>query len=249
MSGNISERDQKILWGRSGNRCALYECRKILVVNKTPDDRESIIGEMAHIKGEKPGAPRYDARMTDKQRNAYDNLILVCGDHHKMIDDQFNTYTVDKLHQIKRQHELWIKNSTEKEMVNVTFAELDVITKYLNSGQVLVDDSLTVIPPKDKIKKNALSSETERLITIGLLQVKQVGDFIDKFPDVEFGERLKQGFVAEYERLKNQEHLKGDELFESLLNFASAGRTEFKERAAGLAVLTYLFEKCEVFEK
>jgi len=249
MSGNIPQKDQKILWGRSGNRCALPECQKPLVIEKKEKDKESVIGVMAHIKGENPKAARYDTNMTDKERNCYDNLILVCSDHHKMIDDQFNTYTVEKLHQIKKQHELWIKNSTEKEMVNVTFAELDVITKYLNSGQVTVDDSLTVIPPKDKIKKNSLSSETERLITIGLLQVRQVGDFIDKFPDVEFGERLKQGFVVGYERLKNQEHLKGDELFESLLNFASAGRTEFKERAAGLAVLTYLFEKCEVFEK
>jgi hypothetical protein len=249
MSGNISKRDQNILWGRSGNRCALSECRKILVVNKTPNDRESIIGEMAHIKGEKLGAARYDPKMTDKERSCYDNRILLCGNHHTMIDDQRNTYTVEKLHEIKRQHEAWVESCTEKEMVNVTFAELEVITKFLKASQQATDDSLTIIPLKDKIKKNELSAKSERLIKIGLLQVKQVGDYIEKCLDIEFGERLKQGFVEEYGRLRNQEHLKGDDLFESLTEFASQGRTDFKERAAGLAVLTYLFENCEVFVK
>jgi hypothetical protein len=31
--------------------------------------------------------------------------------------------------------------------------------------------------------------------------------------------------------------------------FASNGQTEFVKQAAGLAVLTYLFETCEIFEK
>lgn len=53
----------------------------------------------------------------------------------------------------------------------------------------------------------------------------------------------------EYERLKNAELMSGDELFNGLLDFASLGATDFKQRAAGLTVLVYLFEKCEVFEK
>jgi hypothetical protein len=69
MSGYIPPRNQKILCLRSGNRCAIPDCRWILVVNKTPHDRESIVGEMAHIKGEKPGSARYDSSMTDKDRN------------------------------------------------------------------------------------------------------------------------------------------------------------------------------------
>jgi hypothetical protein len=249
MSGNIHVWDQKILLLRSGNRCAIPDCPKILVIDKTEKDRESIIGVMGHIKGERPTAPRYDANMTDKERNSHENLILVCGDHHKMIDDQFNTYTVEKLHEIKKQHEVWARNSTEKEMVNVTFAELSVVTKYLVSGQYGMDDSLTLVPPKDKIAKNGLSPETESLIKIGMVQVRQVGDFIYKCPDDEFGERLKEGFVAEYQRLKNEDHLNGDSLFDSLFVFASGGSKNFKEKAAGLAVLVYLFEKCEVFEK
>lgn len=42
-------RDQKILCTRSGNRCAIPECHKVLVINKTDDDKESLIGVRAHI--------------------------------------------------------------------------------------------------------------------------------------------------------------------------------------------------------
>lgn len=249
MSGTIPVRDQKILCTRSGNRCAMPECHKVLVVGKTEDDRESLVAQMAHIKGERSISPRYDASMTDMERNSYDNLILVCDNCHKVIDDQPNSYTVEKLHEIKSQHEKWVVESTKKEIINVTFAELSVVTKYLISGQFVSSDSLTIIPPRQKIKKNELSASIEQLITMGMTQVRQVNNFISKCPDIEFGERLSQGFVTEYERLKNEEGLKGDDLFGALLDFASGKSNDFKERAAGLTVLVYLFEKCEVFEK
>ncbi len=139
--------------------------------------------------------------------------------------------------------------STEKEIINITFAELNVVTKFLISGQFEPSESYEIIPPKEKIRKNELSASIEQLITMGMTQVRQVGSYISKSPDVEFGDRLSKGFVAEYERLKNEEKLKGDDLFNALLDFASGKSNDFKNRAAGLAVLVYLFEKCEVFEK
>jgi hypothetical protein len=50
----ISDRTRKILWGRSGNRCAL--CRRELVEEGTAVDAESVVGDECHIIGEKPGA-------------------------------------------------------------------------------------------------------------------------------------------------------------------------------------------------
>ncbi|MDD5567671.1 MAG: HNH endonuclease [Candidatus Omnitrophica bacterium] len=242
-------KDLKILYIRSGNRCAIPSCRKELVINKTTEDGESIIGEAAHIKGEREGAARYDSAMTDEQRNCHENLIFVCRDCHKIIDDQENTYTVEKLIEIKEQHEKWVLESTQKEIINVTFAELSVVTNYLASANFVSSSSYTVVPPRQKIAKNKLSGEVDRLIVMGLTQAEQVGDFINKCIDIDFGKRLKQGFVAEYERLKNEERIDGDNLFFSLLDFASNKSNDFTKRAAGLAVLVYLFEKCEVFEK
>lgn len=249
MSGNMLSRDLKILCTRSGNRCALQNCRKILVVNATENDRESFAAELAHIKGEKPESPRYDSAMTDVQRNSYDNRILVCNTCHKIIDDQLNTYTVEKLHQIKKEHEEFIIKQTNKVIPQVTFAELNVVMKYLLSDTASNESSLELIPPKDKINRNNLSAHTEHQIVMAMTRVRQVGQYLNKVPDPYFSERLKQGFVKEYERLKNSEKLEGDLLFDALFDFASGESSDFKQRAAGLTVLTYLFEKCEVFEK
>lgn len=249
MSSSIPVKDMKILCIRSGNRCAFPNCNIVLVEDKTEFDTESIVADMAHIKGEKSTTPRYDKSMSDKERNAYNNLILLCKIHHKKVDDQSNMYTVEKLLEMKDKHEKWVVDSTKKEIINVSFVELSAITKYLISGQSEISESYTIVPPKDKIEKNGLSSEVESLITMGMTRVKQVAEFIDKCPDIDFAENLKQGFVSEYEILKNKQGLGGDDLFYALLDFASGRSNNFKERAAGLTVLVYLFEKCEVFEK
>ena len=249
MSGNIPLKQQKLVCLKSGNRCAMPDCRKELVLDGTKNDPPAIIGIIAHIKGEKPGSPRYDPSMTPKERNSCENLILICGDCHTKIDNQPNTYTAEKLYKIKHEHENYILESTKNEIVNITFAELNIITKYLISGQYATSYKLTVIPPKDKIKKNNLSGRIETLITTGLIQAKQVADYINQSPDINFGERLKQGFVDKYEQLKHEENMYGEDLFNVLLDFSCGGSNDFRKKAAGLAVLVYLFEKCDVFKK
>src|SRR3989338_5216777 len=117
MSSNISDKDKKIVGWKCGNRCAMPECRKELIIDRTEKDCESIIGEMAHIKGEKPTSPRYDFNMTYVECNSHQNLMILCCDHHKMIDDQPNTYTVKKLYEIKKQHENWIRESLTNEVI------------------------------------------------------------------------------------------------------------------------------------
>jgi len=249
MSSNILPRDQKILWGRSGAKCAIGDCRKDLIVKKQNNDKESVIGEMAHIEGENSTAARYNKDLDKKKCNAYGNLILLCRDHHKIIDDQQNTYTVDVLLKIKEDHERWVDESLKNEVVNVTFVELEIVTKYLSNAQLSSEQTLTVIPPKDKINKNSLSSRTESLITMGMTQINQVREFISNFPDGGYGERLKEGFMEEYEKLKNQDNFSGDELFDALLEFSSGNKRGFREKAAGLTILVYFFESCDVFEK
>ena len=246
MSGHIPEKDSKTLFLRSGNRCT--KCKRVLVINRTETDPESIIAIKAHIKGEKPQAPRYDPAMSDTKRNCYANLICVCGDCHKEIDDQPNTFSVEVLHKMKEEHEEWIYRSTLDEVPRITFVELSIVTKFLVAGNYNKEDSFSVTAPKNKIERNKLSPTSESLILMGMTQVQQVGHFINRCPDIEFGERLKQGFVLEYLRLIEEDELSGDELFDALLSFASGGSNDFKQKAAGLSVLTYMFEKCEVFE-
>ena len=67
------------------------------------------------------------------------------------------------------------------------------------------------------------------------------------FMDSDFPERLKGGFVEQYNKFREQ-GIEGDELFNLMHQYASGYSSDFKKQASGLAVLMYFFEKCEVFE-
>ncbi|MDI6736362.1 MAG: HNH endonuclease [bacterium] len=240
---SISPKNIKLLWGPSGNKCAI--CKGDL----TEEDKSGSlysVGEMAHIEGENAGSARYNSEMTDEQRADYKNLILICPTCHTKIDKDAQEYTVDNLKQIKKEHEKWVAESQKAVMPKITFAELEVIVKYLVAVPIS-DSDITVISPHEKIKRNNLSSEVGNLITIGMIQKKQVEKYLNENPDFQFSERLRAGFVRKYRELKS-EGLEGNSLFYALLEFASHNSSDFKMQAAGLSVLTHFFEICEVFE-
>lgn len=103
------EKTRKIIWGRSGNRCAI--CRHELVVEATPSDPDSVVGDECHIVSGKPLGPRYDPAFPLQDLDAPENIILLCRIHHKMVDDQHETYTVGVLRELKANHEKWVSTA------------------------------------------------------------------------------------------------------------------------------------------
>ena len=99
----------KILWARSGGKCAI--CKNDIVIDPADlNDDPSIVGDEAHIIARCESFTRgdYDS-LSPEERDHYSNLILLCKNHHKQIDDQPGTYTVEKLREIKSQHEAAVK--------------------------------------------------------------------------------------------------------------------------------------------
>jgi hypothetical protein len=110
----ISEKTRKILWGRSGNKCALCRCE--FVISRTASDDESVVGDECHIVSGNTQGPRHDPAFPVEQLDEPENLILLCKVHHKMVDDQYETYTVQMLQGLKENHEKWVSSTlaTEK---------------------------------------------------------------------------------------------------------------------------------------
>ncbi|MBN2588443.1 MAG: HNH endonuclease [Sedimentisphaerales bacterium] len=112
----ISDKTRKILWGRSGNRCAI--CKNELIIDSTEQDDESVIADECHIISSKPNGPRHDPSYPADKLDSYDNMILLCRTHHKMIDDQSATYTTNILRQMKSNHEVWVSQKlTENQKI------------------------------------------------------------------------------------------------------------------------------------
>lgn len=91
----------KRLFALSGNVCAFPQCPTPVI------DPESgvVIGEVCHITAREEGGPRYDHSQTDDERNAFENLVLMCSVHHKIIDTSVEMYPVERLQEIKASHE------------------------------------------------------------------------------------------------------------------------------------------------
>lgn len=133
----ISLKTHKLLWGRSGNKCAFEDCRNDLIADETETDDESIIGDEAHIVARSKDGPRGVSDLSEDDRDKYDNLILLCRKHHKIIDDQPGLYTVEKLVGIKKIHEKWISESLtidkEKDRDDLIYAGyIDTIASILD---------------------------------------------------------------------------------------------------------------------
>lgn len=89
----------RALFARSGNQCAFPGCPNALV-----DTDNKSKAEICHIEAANPGGERYNEKQTDEERRSYDNLILLCRDHHKETDD-IEMYPVSKLKEFKLSHE------------------------------------------------------------------------------------------------------------------------------------------------
>lgn len=108
---SISDKSRKMLWGRAANRCAFPGCRIELFYDITGTDDPATIGEECHIVARSGDFKRGDADLTAKQRDLYGNLILLCRNHHKVVDHVDDPYTVDVLKQMKTDHEEWVRES------------------------------------------------------------------------------------------------------------------------------------------
>ena len=242
--------DLALLWSRCGGVCCFPNCNVECVLEATNRDSSVTIGQIAHIEAKSNSGPRANPSLSDGERDVYPNLILLCPTHHRLVDARESTYTVDLLRRWKADCEARFRGHLAQGMAGIGFGELQVVTEALVNNGLPTSDSLSVIPPREKMVRNGLTDETEALFSIGLIQSKQVEQFVERMSGIDgtFIGRLTSGFVDEYQ-LRVHEGLEGDSLFEAMRLFSAQGRTEIQYQSAGLAVLVYLFERCEVFEQ
>ena len=92
----------KTLFAFSNNHCSFQEDDRTPACEERLADPSwsSINAIVCHIIGRLPGSARwdYDREMSMRDRNAFDNLILLCPRHEHLVDDLLpNVYTVERL--------------------------------------------------------------------------------------------------------------------------------------------------------
>ena len=94
------------------NRCAFPGCSTPILAEETG----TILAEVCHIRAQNAQGPRYDPNQSDEERHGFDNLVLMCRNHHKEIDanENLHVFTVNRLVEIKLAHEQKARESGDE---------------------------------------------------------------------------------------------------------------------------------------
>ena len=110
---DVSAKEARIVYTRSGGVCAFPDCGTELIEPGKGADDPSFLGEIAHIVADSRQGPRGESATSDEDRDKHPNLILLCRNCHKTVDDQPRIYSVAVLRQMKLDHEDRVRRATQ----------------------------------------------------------------------------------------------------------------------------------------
>ncbi len=149
---SYTDRTIKILWGRAAGRCAVPNCRMELIVEATDHDPVVLIGDIAHVEAASDRGPRANPVRGSRERDEYENLILLCKNCHTRLDAQKNTNTVAALRELKEDHEAWVRaNLPEGGLTRTSWTAI-----ILQGAQVVDLDTLVAAVAPDSISGDPL---------------------------------------------------------------------------------------------
>lgn len=82
----VTAQVRNVLWARAAGRCQYCGCNKPLIGDLVSGNPKLVGALVAHIVAAKPNGPRGDAVRSHKLVNDVNNLMLLCYDHHRLID-------------------------------------------------------------------------------------------------------------------------------------------------------------------
>ncbi len=130
------------LYALSGNRCAFPWCKELI----TSSEKNQLMANVCHIESAEPKWERYNKSQTDEQRRSFENLILLCPNHH-IETDNVVTYPVDILLEMKRKHE------DKTQLEPAVFQEFQKYPSIL--GKIITEIRIqSVFNDKSKISNN-----------------------------------------------------------------------------------------------
>ncbi len=166
------------------------------MVDATSADDESVVGEECHIVSRKGQGPRHDPAFRTDYLDELENLMLLCRTHHKMVDDQHETYTAEVLLKLKANHEKWVSLTLteEKQLQPVRIRRIKenippFLVRLTSGGDIM------------KIVGDASASSFEHVELHSEAEVDLVGHFLQEaqdygemWSDMEAAARVKATF-------------------------------------------------------
>ncbi|OWK45158.1 transposase [Fimbriiglobus ruber] len=119
----------------------------------------------------------------------YNNLILLCKVHHKKVDDQPETYPIEKLREMKAAHERWVKErlSNKSTQGQPQFIQLYQIKTGKDIANIIGDAHVFSFDHDEQ------NTEEEVELVAGFLQNLQ--DWGETWSEMDSGQHVKARFM------------------------------------------------------
>lgn len=196
----------------SGNLCAYPGCAHLLM-----NEAGVFIAQLCHIEAAEKGGQRFNRLMSNEQRRAFENLLMLCHAHHKITDD-VDEYPVERLKQIKADHEKRFSNPQRAILEKLTdWTELDTPTQALNLrklndvlGWSMQDEHLReeleelnqyverfrTVPIELRRFLGAVARRSWKMKDSGVVRTRNVGGTLILASDIEAALRIDRSTVA-----------------------------------------------------
>lgn len=122
---SISPRDIKRLWALSAGRCNYPSCSTLCVDRVSEDPEPFIVGHMAHVIAKQPGGPR---GTSTGGNDGYSNRILLCPNHHRVVDAAPSSFPPNTLVRWKKEHETRV----EVALSSPSFTDRRTMAEYIH---------------------------------------------------------------------------------------------------------------------
>jgi hypothetical protein len=146
--------------------------------------------------------------------------------------------------------ESWFGPSLTMEAnVNLGYSDLMAVLTHINVTPAPETSEVKDVS-RGKIEANLLSAVVADFLKIGMQKSPLVMQFFDNWKNPVYGEQIASAFKSQYVALRDTAPpLHPDEIFGRLETWAGGVvNTTPSHKAAVLAVMAYLFDKCEIFE-
>ena len=134
---------------------------------------------------------------------------------------------------------------TQSGIDTLAMADIQPVVRTLAEQDAGGDESMTP-PSAEKLERNQLSQDAAGLLRLGRRKEPLVEAYLAKTPTPDLGDRIANEFRRRYATLKDS-GLSADTIFGHLQTYAGSNGQP-KAQAAALAVLSYYFERCDIFE-
>jgi hypothetical protein len=152
-----------LLFVRAGGQCEFDSCHQD-VLSHPLTLTEGNFAQVAHIVAFRRAGPRGNAKSRPKDIHDASNLMLLCPQCHKLVDDHPADYTRRTLETYKKRHEKWIKHVTGLTPDRKT--SLIVVKSPIGKQTVSIpfDHMLEAVSPRYPVSRDGLTIDLTNLL-------------------------------------------------------------------------------------